>query len=378
MSEFQYYEFQAIDRPLDETARQALRALSTRARITATSFTNSYEFGDFRGDPAQLMDRWFDLHLYLANWGSRRLMIRLPKRLIDRSVLDGFLREVDCAEIKVAGENLILDITRDEVEPGEDWDDGSGWLAALAPLRADVLAGDLRLFYLLWLTAVEADAFEADEPEPMSGIGPMTGALEAFTAFFGLDPDLVAAAAERSAVAISSAAPAGAVRRVISAMTDREKTGMLTRLFDGDPHVAAELRAAIRDRLATETDTPPIVARTVGELRARAHTIGLARERAAAEKVAADRKRRAEEAAKAQRARLDAIGRRGEGVWREVESEIERRNAAGYDKAASLLFDLRAIADERGTTVDFASRLNAIRERHVRKEKFLERLAKIG
>jgi hypothetical protein len=378
MSEFQYYEFQAIDRPLDETARQALRALSTRARITATSFTNSYEFGDFRGDPAQLMDRWFDLHLYLANWGSRRLMIRLPKRLIDRSVLDGFLREVDCAEIKVAGENLILDITRDEVEPGEDWDDGSGWLAALAPLRADVLAGDLRLFYLLWLTAVEADAFEADEPEPMSGIGPMTGALEAFTAFFGLDPDLVAAAAERSAVAISSAAPAGAVRRVISAMTDREKTGMLTRLFDGDPHVVAELRAAIRDRLATETDTPPIVARTVGELRARAHTIGLARERAAAEKVAADRKRRAEEAAKAQRARLDAIGRRGEGVWREVESEIERRNAAGYDKAASLLFDLRAIADECGTTVDFARRLNAIRERHVRKEKFLERLAKIG
>jgi len=206
----------------------------------------------------------------------------------------------------------------------------------------------------------------------------MTGALEAFTAFFGLDPDLVAAAAERSAVAISSAASAGDVRRVISAMTDREKTGMLARLFDDDPHVAAELRAAIRDRLATEIDAPPIVARTVGELRARAQTIGLARERAAAEKVAAERKRRAEDAEKAQRARLVAIARRGEGAWREVEGEIERRNAAGYDKAASLLFDLRVIADERGTAVDFARRLKSIRERHVRKEKFLERLAKIG
>jgi hypothetical protein len=43
-----------------------LRDLSTRARITATSFTNSYEWGDFKGDPVELMERWFDLHLYLA------------------------------------------------------------------------------------------------------------------------------------------------------------------------------------------------------------------------------------------------------------------------------------------------------------------------
>jgi hypothetical protein len=53
------------------------------------------------------------------------------------------------------------------VESADGWDDGSGWLAALAPLRTDVLAGDLRLFYLLWLTAVEAEAVRTDDPEPM-------------------------------------------------------------------------------------------------------------------------------------------------------------------------------------------------------------------
>ena len=121
MSEYQYYEFQAIDRPLSEADRRALRDLSTRARITATSFTNSYEWGDFKGDPAKLMERWFDLHLYLANWGSRRLMIRLPARMVDRHLLNTFLGEVDCAELRVSGENLILDIVRDEVE-FEDWD----------------------------------------------------------------------------------------------------------------------------------------------------------------------------------------------------------------------------------------------------------------
>jgi hypothetical protein len=241
MSEYQYYEFQAIDRPLSEADRQALRDLSTRARITATSFTNSYEWGDFKGDPAKLMERWFDLHLYLANWGSRRLMIRLPKRLVDRRLLDALLGEVDCATLSVSGENLIVDICRDELEL-EDRDDGSGWLAALAPLRAEVLAGDLRLFYLLWLTAVQSGVFEADCPEPMPGIGPMSASLEAFAEFFDIDSDLVQAAAERSAVAMAGAVSVKAVEGIISAMTDAAKTTMLSRLFDGDPHVAAELR----------------------------------------------------------------------------------------------------------------------------------------
>ena len=110
LSEYQYYEFQAIDRPLSETDRQALRELSTRARITATSFTNEYHWGDFKGSPLRLMERWFDLHLYLANWGTRRLMIRLPQRLVARSHLDRFLRGVDLVRVRESGENLIVDV----------------------------------------------------------------------------------------------------------------------------------------------------------------------------------------------------------------------------------------------------------------------------
>ncbi len=323
------------------------------------------------------MESWFDLHLYLANWGSRRLMIRLPKRLIDRYRLDVFLQEVDCASLKVVGENLILDIGRDEME-FEDWDDGSGWLAALAPLRAEVLAGDLRLFYLLWLTAVQDEIFEADTPEPMPGIGPITGPLEAFAEFFGIDPDLVQAAAERGGQGEPSALSADAVRAIISAMPDPEKTLMLSKLYDGDPHVAVELRAKVRQHVATERDAPPAVPRTVGELRARAAVIGLARKEAAARKLEAERTRAAEEAEKARQARLTAIARRGEGAWRDVEADITRSNASAYDRAAGLLIDLRAVAEDRGTLPDFEKRLRAIRERHARKERFIERLAKMG
>jgi len=374
VSEYQYYEFQAIDRPLSEADRQALRALSTRATITATSFTNTYEWGDFKGDPARLMENWFDLHLYLANWGSRRLMIRLPARLVDRHRLGAFLTEVDCAQLRLSGDNLVLDIDRDELD-SEDWDEGSGWLAALAPLRADILAGDLRLFYLLWLTAVEDELLEDDEPEPMPGLGPMTGPLEAFAEFFCLDADLVQAAAERPALTDQETISAEAVREIISAMPDREKTAMLARLFDQDPHVAVELRAEVRSRVVGRRETPRIAPRTVGELRARAAAIGSAREAAAAAKREAERERAAKAAEHARQTRLTAIARRGEGVWREVESEIDRRNASAYEKAVNLLIDLRAVAEDRGTLPDFEQRLTAIRTRHARKPQLIVRLA---
>ena len=73
------------------------------------------------------MELWFDLPLYLAGWGARRLMIRLPKRFVNRSRLDPFLRGCDLAEVVDLGEYLILDIYDDGEAAGyDDCDDGSG------------------------------------------------------------------------------------------------------------------------------------------------------------------------------------------------------------------------------------------------------------
>jgi hypothetical protein len=372
MSEYQYYEFQAIDRPLDRAAQDALRAISSRARITSTSFTNHYDFGDFKGDPRKLMGRWFDLHLYLANWGSRRLMMRAPQRLLSLADLEPFLRAVDWVDTWTSGDCVIVNMDRDEVGPDDEWDDGSGWLAALAPLRADALSGDLRLFYLLWLAAVEQDEVPDDELEPLPGVGPLTGALEAFAEFFRIDPDLVQAAAERSA---SAAAPSDAnLREALGAIAEDEKTELLLRVDEGDGHVAAELKR----RINAQSSTPPAPRRTAAALRERAHEIGEARERAEAERKEAERRRLAEEAEKARRVWLDWLKRRGDRVWREIKTEIESRNAQAYDAAASLLSDLHALATEQGTEADFNRRLASIHARHGTKWKFIERLNRLG
>ena len=224
MSEYQYYEFQAIDRPLGEADRKALRRLSSRAQITATSFTNHYDYGDFKGDPRQLMARWFDLHLYVANWGTHRFMIRLPKRMVDRNWLDALLMGTDLATVTEAGENLVLDVCDDgEDTEYEDWEDGSDRLSALAPLRADLLSGER-------------------EAEP----------------------------------------PATTVRAAIAKIPAPEKSALLQRLAEGDPHVAAEVRGRVRRDLSRQIK--PHALRTASQLRNRADAIHNARKAARAER----------------------------------------------------------------------------------------------
>jgi hypothetical protein len=230
------------------------------------------------------------------------------------------------------------------------------------------LSGDLRLFYLLWLSAVE-DGFLRDETlEPLPGIGPMTGALDAAVEFFDIDPDLVQAAA---AVSPDDGEPSPeAMRDFLATLSEQEKTDLLARLMEGDAHVGSELRQRARERLGR----PDGARRTVGELRETAREIHMARERIEAERREAELRRNAEEVEKARRARLDALKRRGSSVWKDIEAEIERRNASGYDRSAALLADLKTIALEQGAMTDFSNRLRTIRERHARKGQFIMRL----
>lgn len=233
-------------------------------------------------------------------------------------------------------------------------------------MRADLLAGDLRLFYLLWLSAVQDELLTDDTREPLPGIGPLTGALEAAAEFFDIDADVVeAASASRYELELAP----DALRAVIAGLAEEEKDHLLTRLMEGDVHVGTELRRRVRAQ-NLDGGRPH---RTVGELRAKAREIASARERTEAERRRAEESRKAKEAEMARRARLDAVRRRGDSVWTEIETEIERRNASAYDRATALLADLQQLAVEQGTAADFSRRLAAIRERHARKGQFIRR-----
>jgi hypothetical protein len=154
MSEYQYYDFRAIDKPLDQDEIDALRSVSSRAEITSTSFTNEYSYGSFRGKPEDLMSRYFDAFVYVANWGTHRLMFRLPRRLFD---LDKAATYCNGNALKLVEKKgfVLLEFASEE-EGGGEWVDGKSWMPSLVSLRADLLRGDLRALYLGWLASFES------------------------------------------------------------------------------------------------------------------------------------------------------------------------------------------------------------------------------
>jgi hypothetical protein len=87
MSEYQYHEFRAIDRSLTDQQMRELRAISTRAAISRTSFSNYYTFGDLKANPRDLLTKYFDASLYFANWLFLEVAFRYPKVAVDVKAL---------------------------------------------------------------------------------------------------------------------------------------------------------------------------------------------------------------------------------------------------------------------------------------------------
>jgi hypothetical protein len=143
MSAYQFYEFQAIDRPLTTAEMSELRSVSTRGRITPTSFVNEYSWGDFRGNPDLWMERCFDAFLHLANWGTHVLKLRLPPRLLSPTTALAYLGS-ESASVNVKSGQVILSFRSDD-EYGGEWVEGEGQLSSLIPVRAELARGDRRL-----------------------------------------------------------------------------------------------------------------------------------------------------------------------------------------------------------------------------------------
>lgn len=373
MNDYQYLEFQAMDHPLGEPERAQLRALSPTARITASSFVDDYQWETFRGNPRSLVAHWFDLHLHVSSWGTRRLMIRLPQRLVDRSRLDRFLHGVPIVDVWTAEDNLVVDI-RDDGEEGDPvhLDDCSTILPALAPLRIDLAAGDWRAFYLLWLVAAERGWLDDEAVEPLPGIGPLNGPLETLAGLFDIDSDFVRAALEKPEGATERVAEVG--RRVVEAVPEDEKAALLCRLLDDEPHVAAEVRNRLAAAVASLVGDSVRGCRSVAQIRERAATICAERETAEAKRLVVERCRQVRDTQREREMRLATVRRRGVLAWRDAEREINRCNAAAYDRAVDMLLDLKTVAEEDGETLEFTERLNGLCERHAGKKLFVARL----
>lgn len=273
MSEYQYYEFQTIDRPLSAEQQAAMRQLSSRVELSASRAAFNYSYGSFRGDPLKVLEQHFDALLYIANWGSKQLAFRFPTGALSLEQLEPYLlgdEESYVGDVHTTKQHLVLNL---EIrEEGYGWIEGEGLLDPLIPLREALLHGDLRALYLFWLRCAaeragwadeDGDDTELVEPPVPPGLGELDPALRAFAEFFGIDQDLIAAAAEASPALKATKEP---LERWIPLLPEAERNAFLLRVARGEAHVGIALLQRLRE-VGGATPTPATTARrTFAEL----------------------------------------------------------------------------------------------------------------
>lgn len=194
MSEYQYYEFIAIDEPLTPKQVAELRACSSRANITPTSFVNDYQWGDLKANPVDWMRCYFDAHVYVANWCTCVLCLHLPKSAFSAGIFRAFKTETTFS-VKQTKTHWLLEWVLDESDNYGRFavEDGRGWMGRLAPLRDELLRGDMRPLYIGWLAGVSAGEVsgKTTEPEPPPGLSQLTAAQQSLADFLEIDENLL-------------------------------------------------------------------------------------------------------------------------------------------------------------------------------------------
>jgi hypothetical protein len=352
MSEYQHYEFQALDRPLTKEELSHVRSLSSRVEITSTKviFVYSHD-GDFKGEPEELVARCFDAMLYQASFGIQQLVFRFPRSLLNPTLFAPYCVP-DFLTVSITPQHILLNINITE-EEGLGWIREDDWLTKLVPLRDDLIRGDLRLLYLAWLIAVQVAPEEEDEdiiePPVPPNLSHLSPALHSFVDLFGLDEDLISAAAENSPIAVEESEP---IEAWVTALPESERNAFLVRLARGESHVASQLMQRLRQmnqgRSIAPSDQPR---RSLADLM----TSALDQEK--------KRKTREQQISRQARvAQLEALAPKEASMWQEVTRLIELKQSKAYDQAIEYLVDLRDLAEQHGTLSNFMERVRKIRE----------------
>ncbi len=388
MSEYQYYEFSALDQALSAQQQEELRAKSSRATIHAGGFRNEYHWGDLKGDPEDWMRRYFDAHVYSANWGSCRFLLRLPLGALDKAALAPFVAAkgavsqsgfVDAFSASSSKQHWILDWQFND-DSGDyerlfSQEDGPGWMARLAPLRQELLAGDTRPLYLGWLARLCNDELEDDdvEPPPPPGLQSLSAAQQALVEFLMIDPDRLAAAAGASAPLAAPGGEAGLADwlNTLDAEAMRAALGLLMsgRGLDAERTLRQRFLASQRAQLPADP-----ARRTVAQLdaaRGEAEIARLQREQAAAAVALARRQ-------KERAAALEALVGNADAAWKTVDIDLQRGTGTGNEQAQQGVLALAEAFTHAGREREFRAALVRLMATHGHRKAWVARMSKAG
>lgn len=374
MTEYQYYEFQALERPLTQAQMDELAEYSSSAQISPDSFVYVCRGGDFKGDPDKWMEKYFDAFLYLAGQGARMFMLRVPKSWLSPDIVSHYCTDESLYSWSSGG-HVIISFNSYEEQPERTG--GHAGLNSLLPIRSDLMRGDHRALYIGWLLGVQSAEVDDDVPEPPvpPGLRSLSDSLGSLADFLRIDSDLIEAAAEHSPALKTLSLSTKQVEEWVGNLQKKEKDALLSRLIVSDDlQLAAELRErAARDMLRRgKLSFGPL--RTAGKIIARSDTIAAARGRKAAEQHAI-LKAQIERAEAEQREKYlnSFVGSEGS-LWAKVEMLVAARHPTQYEEALTILRDLHDLAHMKGKSTEFSVRMAAFCHVHDGNTDLMDRL----
>jgi hypothetical protein len=338
MSEYQIVAFRAIDRPVSEKNMEFMHQQSSRAEITPWKFDNEYNFGDFHGDEVEMLRRGYDLHFHWANFGIRKLMLRLPNGLPDPAAAAPYLSKEGVEFLKdKKGKGGILSVNPSH-EPGDDDydEDFNELLKDVVPIRREILEGDLRPLYLAHLAMASDDNHDPEEtteaPVP-AGLKQLTTAQQALVGLLGLDETLVTAAAEAA-----PPLPTGLSREpdFVGWLREQAPATKDAWLAEWLANSESDIRNTVLEAYRGGRPNPAWPTANTGRTIADLFTL--------AEEVAERQKRqKAEKAQRQRKKKLAAMAADPEATLSKAAHLVNQRGVERYAEAASLLAELREV-----------------------------------
>lgn len=381
MSEYQYYEFAAIDRPLARAEMAQLRTVSTRAEITPSGFVNHYEWGDLKADPADWMRHYFDAFVYTANWCSCRLALRVPLTTFRKADLKPFAVR-HALTVEASDAHWVIDWSLDESGNYDRFstEDGSGWMRRLAPLRDELLRGDLRPLYIGWLAEASRDELGDDalEPEVPPGLSELSLPQQALADFLEIDHDMLAAAMAGSGrVAQDDVAQPGHIDAWLSEWPRDEMAAVLKLIAQGQGQVAErQVRSRHAAWLKAQHPSPAAAAvrRSVSQLRETARSASGVRVEREAKERAKQEAERHQQHESALRLLMADVDKR----WAAIDAQAQRGSASGYEQAVRTLAELADGYALTSSAKEFDRALRRWLVRHATRGALLRRLTEAG
>ncbi|WDE04552.1 hypothetical protein SG34_024995 [Thalassomonas viridans] len=384
MSEYQYYEFRAVEQQLTNQQKTALREISSRAQITSSSFVNEYSYGDLKAEETDLMAEYFDLGFYIANWGEVRLYIKLPRNLISEHILRQFEWD-DVIEHETRNDQTIITLSMPEHEEYFGYiDDAYEHLDQLGAIREELINGDYRSLQIAWFALLSLNGTDEFEEIPLfkqgninSDFHQLTPAQKYLADLFLVKPQWLTLMRQRAPEHANEKTKTTATQtnkeNWITQLPKSEKDNLLLMLLAGKA-TQAQHQLQNQYKKSNRQAEPQVLQLSINELHQSYQTASevYAREQQALAK------QQARIAQKKHNDYLHDIYKNAFRYWNLATFHADKKTAGGYDEATRLFNDLHDAYHLNNNQVKFQKKFSEFIAANSNKPSLMKRLKQRG